>query len=183
MCACRGRRRGFTLIEISVVVLIIALMLTTATVQLDRYLPGTRNEAAGRALLDTLDLARTHAIAQGLAYEVEIDLGRGGYQIIDPYDQDGKLARDPEQRQRLVWHALPDGVSFGGLTNAAGEIQDKGTFRVRFDPSGSAQAVWIYLKNAAGDRYDLTVQILPLTGVSKIAEGRLVPVVVTEDDL
>lgn len=176
-------RRGFTLIEISVVVLIVALLLTSATVQLDRFLPSTRTEAGGRDLLSHLDLARTHAIAKGLMYEFEFNLDESSYRIITPFDEDGKVARDPELRTDLGRRRLPGGVRFGGIVDTGGELHERGSYRLRFDPQGSAEALSIYLENVAGEAYALTVQISALTGLSKIAEGKLAPVVVTEDEL
>ena len=76
--------RGFTLIEISVVVVIFALMFTTATVSLDSYLPNSRSESAARELLSTIDLARTSAVANGREYQVEFDLERRRYRIVTP---------------------------------------------------------------------------------------------------
>lgn len=179
----RGARPGFTLIEISVVVLIIALMLTTATVKLDSYLPSTRTEAAGRELLDQLDLTRTNAIAQGISYEFEINLDQASYRIIGPFEADGTLARDPELRTDLGKHQLPGGVKFEGVLDARGELQEHGLYRFSFDPQGSAQALCLYLANKAGEGYELTVQVSALTGLSKVSEGRVQPQVVTEDDL
>lgn len=181
----RSRRaaRGFTLVEISVVVLIVALVLTTATVRLDNVLPTSRGESAARQLLSQLDLARTAAVAYGGPYAVELDLEGDRFRIVTPRDEDGRLARDPEQRAALGWHELPSGVHFGGVLDSSGQSLERGVYGLQFDPRGSAQDLYIYLENDAGPRYTLTVRILALTGASKVLHERYVPAPVTEADL
>ena len=58
------RDAGFTLIEITAVVIIIAMITSLAIVRLDGMLPSTRTEAAARELLAELDFARTQSIAK-----------------------------------------------------------------------------------------------------------------------
>lgn len=175
-------RGGFTLIEITVVVLIVALLLTTATVRLDAYLPTSRGEAAAREFLATLDLARTSAISYGREYRVEIRLEEDRYRILTPLDEEGRPARTPEERRPLAWHRLPDGVHFDGLADSNGKIYRQGVYELPFDGQGSADEVFLWLVNDAGEGYTLTVRVLALTGSSKVVSGRIEPVEVTEND-
>lgn len=175
-------QRGFTLIEISAVVLIMALLLTTATVNLDRVLPSSRSESAARELLSTLDLARTSAVAQGRDYWVQIDVELDRYRILAPFDRDGKPARSPEDRSALSWVTLPDGVHFAGIQPAGGRYVEAGSYEVRFDQIGAADQLYIHLDNDAGAGYALTARILSLTGHAKVLKGRVEPAPVSESD-
>ena len=178
----RRRTAGFTLIEISVVVVIIAVFFTTATVKLDSFLPGSRSESGARQLLSTFDLARTSAVAYGRSYQVQLDLDEGRYRILTPFDQEGKLARAEEERLALDWEELPDGVSFAAVVDSSGTDVVKGIYALSFDAIGSAEEVFVHLDNAAGQAYALTVRILALTGNSTVLRGKRLPQIVTEDD-
>ena len=177
-----GRSNGFTLIEVSVVVLIMAMLLTTATVRLDAYLPSSRNEAAARELLSTLDLARTSAVAYGRVYTLEMDLGGERYRIRLPYDTEGRPARDADLRAAMDWHKLPPGVHFGGILDTSGVLLTEGLRELPFDAIGSAEELYVYLDNEAGEGYALTVRVQALTGASAVILGRVEPIRVTEDD-
>lgn len=173
---------GFTLIEISVVVLIIALMVTTATVRLDTYLPTSRGEAAARDILGTLDLARISAIAYGREYSVEFDLDEQQFRILTPLDEEGRLARTPEDRVALQWKILPSGVHIGGILKNTGQLVEAGTFQVRYSALGASDNFYIYLENDAGEGYTLTLRVVALTGHSKVSQGRETPAPVGDDD-
>ncbi len=175
-------RGGFTLIEISVVVLIIALMLTTVTVSLDGFLPSTRTESAARQLLATLDLARTSSVSFGRHYEVEIDLDRGRYRILTPFDEDGDPARSPQERVGLSWTQLRDGVTIEGIYDAAGTPTRRGIYTVPFTPSGSSTELSIHFQNSAGPAHDLTARISALTGQTQVLQGFELPQPLSEDD-
>lgn len=175
--------RGFTLIEISVVVVIFALMFTTATVSLDSYLPNSRSESAARELLSTIDLARTSAVANGREYQVEFDLERRRYRIVTPFDIEGAIARNNRDRSALSWVVMPSGVYFNDLIVAGGRELKKGTYLLSFSQVGSAEELWIHLGNEAGESYDLTARVIALTGHSKVFKGFLYPQKVTEDDI
>lgn len=173
---------GFTLIEISVVVLIIALMLTTATVRLDNYLPSSRGESAARDVLASLDLARLSAIAYGRVYGLEFDMDEQRYRIQTPFDETGKVARSPDDRVSMKWQSLPSGVRFGSILTGTEDVTQDGKYLLQFSALGAAENLHIYLENDAGEGYTLTVRVVALTGHSKVMQGRVVPEPVSEDD-
>ncbi len=175
-------RAGFTLIEISLVVVIIALLLTTATVNLDRVLPSSRSESAAREFISTLDLARTSAVAQGRPYWVELLLDEDRYRILTPFDLRGQPARTPEERDSLGWVSLPDGVHFAGVQAAGGDYLEAGRYELQFDQIGSADELYVHLSNDAGEGYALTARILSLTGHARVIKGTAMPPVVSEAD-
>ncbi|MBL7008120.1 MAG: prepilin-type N-terminal cleavage/methylation domain-containing protein [Planctomycetes bacterium] len=177
-----ANRAGFTLIEISVVVVIMALLMTTATVKLDRVLPSSRSESGARQLLSTLDLARTSAVAQGRPHWVEIQLSEDRYRILLPYDSEGRPARAPEDRGALAWNRLPDGVHFAGIMPSGGSYQEAGVYLLSFDQLGSADELYVHLSNDAGEGYALTARILSLTGHARVLKGVVMPPVVSEAD-
>lgn len=163
------------------VVLLLALVLTTATVQLDGVLPLSRSESAARQMLSVLDLARTSAVSMGLPFEVEVYLEEDRYRIRTPFDEEGQIARDPELRTGLSWNKLPSGVHFSGVMDSRMILRDEGVYRLRFSQLGSADEIFLYLENEAGVNYDMTLRVLALTGTSSVLHGRIAPQELSED--
>lgn len=179
------RDAGFTLIEITAVVIIIAMITSLAIVRLDGMLPSTRTEAAARELLAELDFARTQSIAKAQEYAVVLDFAEQRYAIRVPFDDDGKLITDPYDRPMLTWHQLETGTELSGVLDPRGEMISEGQYALTYDPLGSAPDVHIYLRGEGKtDEYDyeLTVRILALTGIASVYTGHLEPALLVEND-
>jgi len=128
-------RRGFTLIEMLVVIVIIGVMVALAGAQLMRS-PGeaVRDESEHLALL--LQAARDESILQGRVFAFGV--ARDGY-IFMRLDRDGKL-KVPKDDTILRPRQLPPGVVIEGLKIEGAEndaAQPKG---VVFQPSGDLPA-------------------------------------------
>ncbi len=176
-------RGGFTLIELMAVVLIIGMLMTTFTVRLDALLPATRGEEAGRMIIGTLDQARLAAISYGREYAVQFDLDGNRYRSLSPFDEEGRLARDPEDRQAAPWQELPSGVRIAAIFDHNEEITDSGVYEIRFHSLGGADEIYLQLVNDAAEGAALTVHLQALTGQARVLRGAWEPVPVTEDDL
>jgi general secretion pathway protein H len=114
-------RRGFTLVEMLVVLVVIGLIVSLAPAAFERLLPGRRLDAAARQLADTLRTARSLAIRDDRSRFVVIDVGARTAGI------DG--ARSSQQ--------LPDTVSVS-LVVASTEQPSPETGRIRFYPDGTS---------------------------------------------
>ncbi|MCP4772447.1 MAG: prepilin-type N-terminal cleavage/methylation domain-containing protein [Planctomycetes bacterium] len=179
------RDAGFTLIEITAVVIIVAMMTSLAIVRLDGMLPSTRTEAAARELLAELDFARTQSISKAQEYAVVIDFTEQRYAIQVPFDDEGKLITDPEDRPMLTWHLLQEGTEITGVMDPRGEMISEGQYALVYDPLGSAPDVHIYLRGEGStDEFDfeLTVRVLALTGIATVYTGHLEPELLVEND-
>jgi len=178
----RKRQAGFTLIEITVVVILIGLIVSTAIVRLDNTLPSTRTESAARKILSTLDLARTTAIAKAAPYEVVFDFKEQQYGIRIPFDEEGRPVADPEARPMLSWLAVGDGVILRGLLDPTGQMVDDGQYALPFDPLGAARDLSLFLGSDANEDYELTVRLLALTGIASVFQGHIEPEILVEND-
>ena len=174
--------RGFTLIEISVVVLIIAIILSAAVVKLARILPSSAADAAARSLISSLDLARTYAVSHGRRYEVWVDIDERGWAVMTPFDAEGKIAHKLEDRTTLGWQYLEKGLEFDSILDGKGQVFEKGKIKIAFDSSGATGDLFIHFTHTAGEQYDLTVRVLGLNGLSSVFSGSIDPTMVSESD-
>lgn len=172
---------GFTLIEMTAVVLLVALLLTTVIVRIDRMLPSTSCEAAARELLSALDMARTTAISTGRTHSVELDLDNARYRQVVPFDKDNNPTTLQEEMTGLEWLDLPTGVLIRQVMRVDGMPARRGRFRVPFDPLGSSDELFLYLGNEKQEEYTITVRLLALTGQARVIQGWAEHVTITED--
>lgn len=81
MCAAGSEARGFTLMELLVVLVIAGLALSLAVPGFQRMLPGIGLESEARTLAAMLRHARSQAILSGVAVEVRKDDESGGLRL------------------------------------------------------------------------------------------------------
>jgi len=178
-------KAGFTLIEITAVVIIIGMIASIAIVRLDGMLPSTRTESAARELLAQMDFARTQAIAKAQEYSILLDFPEQRYAIRMPFDEDGTLITDPEERPILSWHDLNEGTELAGVLDPRGEMISEGIYVLNYNPLGAAREVHIYLmgRGSEDDRdFELTIRVLALTGIASVFQGHIEPEFLIEND-
>ncbi len=115
-----GRARGFTLLEIVVVVALIGLTLGVVSVSVGEGLSGAKVRAASRDLAAALRFTRTQAIVKREAQVFTVDVDARTYTA--PGRPPVELPRQMEMK----------------LLTAAAEQVDRGVGRIRFHPDGSS---------------------------------------------
>ncbi|TVQ86573.1 MAG: type II secretion system protein GspH [Chromatiaceae bacterium] len=143
-------RRGFTLVELLVVLAIAGLMLALTPPLIGAALPGVELKGAARRTAAALRLTREIAIAEGRSAAWVLDLTGRRYHL----DGDTRGGR------------LPAGIELQ-LTAAEAELQSETLGGIRFFPDGSSTGGRVVLQRA-GRGYQVGVNWL--TGRVLIAD-------------
>lgn len=147
------RSRGFTLIELMVVLVILAGVVGVLTLRFDGALAGMETRSAARDVASALRYARGRAIAGQQETGVAIEVEAREYRL---------LGLDEERR-----HALGDRIAIDLLTDRTSLLSDN-EGAIRFFPDGSSTGGEIILASEAG-RYAITIDWL--TGRVRIHDG------------
>lgn len=135
--------RGFTLLEMLAVIVLMAVATTVVSGSLSRGLERARARDAGRELALALRAVRTEAIVGGRAATLDIDIGRQSYR------RDGRAPR-----------ALPAGLHMRMTTAAA--LTAGSQAAIAFFPDGSSTGGNLQLDQ---DGHAWRIDIAWLTGV------------------
>lgn len=121
--------RGFTLVELLVVIVIMALLLGLVATSLSRSISGAESRVAARRIVAALRYTRTQAILQHAEQVFSVDLENSRYTA---------PGREPVE--------LPEGMDIL-LTTARSEVTSESVGGIRFFPDGGS----------TGGRVDLVV--------------------------
>ncbi len=111
----RAARRGYSLIELLVVAVVVGIMLTIFGARF-RISPETEVQLAATQLAQDLDLARTRALSTRSLARVRFSTGSGNYTGYLDDDNDGAIVQTQSERDALRafgTRALPLHVAFG----------------------------------------------------------------------
>ncbi len=137
------KEKGFTLLELVIVMLLIALLMSLAAAFFSNTLPSSKFRASVREVAATIRHARALAQIRGEAQTLTIDMDTGRFRI---GDAGGK--------------ALPDGVHIKVIDPHEGEI-DRGSYRMDFSPAGGIEGGTIVVWN---EKKTATITIDPIAG-------------------
>jgi prepilin-type N-terminal cleavage/methylation domain-containing protein len=156
------RERGFTLLELMMVVLVLALVLAVTYPSLSRGSTALHLRTTGRDILNTLRYAREKAVTEQTGMMVTVDKG---YQKLTLTDAFGEGGRE---------YYLPQDVKIQRLALSGTEISD-GLLVIRFLPNGSSDSADILIVSSSGS--GLRIISDPITGGARIqtASGGLTP--------
>ena len=141
------RSRGFTLVELMVVMVIIALVMGLVATSMSRSISGAEARAASRKLVASLRYTRARAIIDKQERVFQVDTENRSYQA-----PGRKLTQ------------LPEGVDLT-LTTARSEMTSEAVGGIRFFPDGGSTGGHIEL--TVNDR-EYRVNIAWLTGEAKL---------------
>ena len=139
----KGRDKGFTLLEIIIVITLIVLILGLTTLFFGNSLPGARLNSSARELSAMMRYAKMLAQNNGEPQTVLINLDTGRYSI------EGVQARN-----------LPEGINIRVNDPVTGEV-NRGNYAVLFHESGIVEGGTITLWNT---KRTLNIEFDPIVG-------------------
>jgi len=149
----RYSQNGFTLLELIVVILIIALVMGVSYPSLQRGSSILNLQTASRDILNTFRFARERAISEQVSMLL----------IINRNDRKLELANILGEPMRS--YTLPSGVYIQKVTRAGNEVNDE-VLAVRFAPNGNLENVAIRIASDGGRRMQIISD--PLGGGARI---------------
>jgi prepilin-type N-terminal cleavage/methylation domain-containing protein len=169
----RRSERGFTLIEVTMVMVIVGVILAFVIPSLDNISPKYALRAAVRDVASTIDLARGSAAGKGRMHAIRYDLANGVYQLFTPGGSDD----EPYGQGPGPWHLwpagasrqLPRGVRFRAIEPLGARALESGELAVRFDPLSLEGSHIVVLEGEGGKMW--SVKYNALLGTADFAEG------------
>lgn len=155
---------GFTLVEVSVVVLLIGIF-ALLTVPRFNFSGAAQLSAAAKRLSNTSRYLLNEAALTGREHRLVYDLERGTYRalVLRP---DGELVAVGGQAKPVT---LGSDIRFRDLTLPGRGMFSSGEVVTRIYPAGWQEETIVHLENRKGEQ--LTVHLSPLSGVAETYEG------------
>jgi general secretion pathway protein H len=154
--AMNGSQKGFTLLEIIIVLLVITLILAVSYPSLSRGTAAISLRTTGRDILNTFRYAREKAVTRQSGMLVTVDRENQKLRLTDDLGEGNRE------------YLLPDNVRIQSVLLGGAET-DESSVTVRFLPNGSSDTVEILLQSRNGSF--LRVFSDPISGGACIRPG------------
>lgn len=146
--------RGFTLLELMVVITLIAIMLGLAMPRLGAALVSDPTTKVSRWLINNIGALKTEAVRKQKQYALRIDLDRQRLWVIhEGMSEEAEAAAEEEQA-----YQLPEDVQLHSLLIPGQDPISSGTTDLNFYPKGYSDRALIQLSNDDGERYTFWVE-------------------------
>jgi type II secretion system protein H len=179
--------RGFTLIEIIIVLVIMGLMAAFAGPRIAKSLGGLSLRTTAKKVAGALRYAKSRSVNTGRLYSVILDCDKNRVIVLQSRqapaagmleednatdDEEFSDARQPkETKPEMKIYPLPEGITFDKIT--IGDVEDdeeaeEKIYQMAFFPNGTSQGGEILLSDSRERIYSIQVDFL--TGVVTVAE-------------
>jgi len=152
-----SRDQGFTLLELLIVVVLLAMVLAVSYPSLTRGSTALHLRATGRDILSTFRYARERAVTEQAGMVLTVDREKQTLVLSDSY-------RDGSRK-----YTLPEDVKIQRIALGGTEVLE-GPLVVRFLPNGSSDNAEIVLRSNTGSF--LRIVSDPITGGARIESGQ-----------
>ena len=144
---------GFTLIELVVVILVLAVLAGTAVPVLTKWVPNYRLRSAASDLYSNMQLARMRAIRNGGDYGIVFNVGAGSYDLVNSGDGDFTTAGDNTVEESITLADYGSSIRYGSGSAGVGDNVTYAGDRVVFTARGTTFGMGaVYLDNNRNDR-------------------------------
>jgi prepilin-type N-terminal cleavage/methylation domain-containing protein len=170
-------RDGFTLIEMLLVVVVAALVVSVSVPQTLSTVERSRARAAARFLAGRVALVRLQSIVRSTSMAIRFQEGPGGFtfSVVEDGNRNGVRTRDidmgvdPVIEPPALLAELFPGVEIGVIEAVGGSpVQLGGTQLLSFTPLGTATSGSIYVRGRQGTQF--VVRVLGATGRARVLE-------------
>ena len=153
-------RRGYTLVELMVVVFLVGAMLFLAVPSMRSVLMGDQLQAASRQIVGAARELRINAVREQLDYVLHFDMSRNRYWT---YTADMTLEKRDE-RQKLAL-SLPEGIRITDIYHVGDAKKNEGDLETIFYRNGVVQPTVIHLSK---DDQSMTIILEPFLSQVRI---------------
>ncbi|MCL2341010.1 MAG: prepilin-type N-terminal cleavage/methylation domain-containing protein [Proteobacteria bacterium] len=166
-----GRDRGFTLVELIVVMALMALIASFAVPQIGNFLYADQLKTTVRKLVGLIHHSAQMAQRRQIPFVLTYRSGERLF-VAEPAEQP-----QPEQRANVVNRedrlTLPDTVAVRDLWSWFGGMQANEVMAIRFSKNGYVEPTIIHLRREDGQ--EMSVVLTPFLGKVKIVDGYAPP--------
>ena len=173
-------RQGFTLLEIMVVVVIIAMLATLSLPKMKGSFQTARLKSGARELSGFFRFARNTAVLRERGCEIRFDLEKDRYWLVllDENGVEEDLNKRQEQKEKKQFsiseefsgiRVLPKDVHFNVIYSGAPPTEDKKLPRVVYYQDGSATPATIVIQGAK--KLSFNIEIYQTTGIARVEPG------------
>ena len=148
-------RKGFTLIELMVVMLLISILLAIAMPRFQVNVAQDPVKKTSRWIIHNVRVLRTAAVQKQKQHAIVIDLNRNCMWVVNADMDDEALAAAAEKSFNL-----PDALRIVDVQFPDKDRLSDGTAEIHFYPAGYSDEVVIHLENASAERYSFIVEPL-----------------------
>ena len=170
-------RRGLTLVELAIVIVILGVALTLVVTSVGSLVPGERLEAQASGVASAYAVARSLAAATGVPHSIVYDLDEQTYWILapplseeDPDDPFASRRREPDEKRRVDIVSLPSNVEIVAIEYGSDSSVSSGRVQIEVTPLGTTSAHRVRLRHVTSEQERLVV-FNPLTGRASIIDG------------
>jgi prepilin-type N-terminal cleavage/methylation domain-containing protein len=149
------RQRGYTLLELIVVLGILSILATISILHYARWMESAQYRAAAREIASAMRESRSRAIQTNLQHRFELDLAARQWRIVRGDRATQSSSSSWENNVVKDWQSLQGHLLLKG--NKSCTVTDE-TIRIVFNPSGTSNARYICVNDAAGElRFQVAV--------------------------
>ncbi len=151
------RNKGFTLLELMLVVVIMGIMVAASLPVFSGVFAGTRLRTATSSLASTINFAGRLAVTERLCCRVNCDLKEGSYWLTvekDPVSSPGAYSKLEGHLGRV--RLLPQGIKIKQFSTPRG-VSGDGEDYILVSPNGKMEKVLLYLGNEKGETYTISI--------------------------